>query len=102
MTLCTASFFFHYSCKMHLARVLCRRAERAVSRLEHEYHYTGSVLRYLNRLSDYFFAAARACALWYASALIAAVLLCLCPGRGCALNLAPVLFYFLLFFTLLP
>ena len=48
---------------MHEARVLARRAERAIARLEHDYHYTGTVLRYINRLSDYFFAAARACAL---------------------------------------
>lgn len=45
--------------------MLARRAERAISRLEHEFHYASTVLRYINRLSDYFFAAARSCALRY-------------------------------------
>jgi hypothetical protein len=44
---------------MHEARVLARRAERAISRLQHEFDYANTVLRYINRLSDYFFAAAR-------------------------------------------
>jgi cob(I)alamin adenosyltransferase len=41
----------------HLARAVCRRAERAVWRLGAELN--PEMLRYLNRLSDYLFVAAR-------------------------------------------
>lgn len=41
----------------HMARTVCRRAERRVVVLEGEY---GLIIRYLNRLSDYFFVLGRA------------------------------------------
>jgi cob(I)alamin adenosyltransferase len=47
---------------LHLARTVCRRAERMVVRLLEEGHKedeTQRALRYLNRLSDYLFVAAR-------------------------------------------
>lgn len=46
----------------HLARTVCRRAERQVLRLAAEAEVRGEVLRYLNRLSDYLFVAGRAAA----------------------------------------
>lgn len=45
---------------LHIARCVCRRAERCVVRLEMEYPESDSLtLKYLNRLSDYFFVLAR-------------------------------------------
>lgn len=44
----------------HLARTVCRRAERAVVRLSRESPVSPDVLRYLNRLSDLLFVLARA------------------------------------------
>jgi cob(I)alamin adenosyltransferase len=44
---------------LHLARAVCRRAERAVERLNREEPVDPVVLRYLNRLSDLLFALAR-------------------------------------------
>ncbi|MFT4540851.1 MAG: cob(I)alamin adenosyltransferase [Planctomycetota bacterium] len=50
---------------MHLARTVCRRAERLVSELgardEEKDRVNGEVLRYLNRLSDLLFVMGRAC-----------------------------------------
>ncbi|HEX5419068.1 MAG TPA: cob(I)yrinic acid a,c-diamide adenosyltransferase [Gammaproteobacteria bacterium] len=43
----------------HLARAVCRRAERAVWRLGADAELNPQMLRYLNRLSDYLFVAAR-------------------------------------------
>lgn len=43
----------------HLARTVCRRAERAVYVLSHEDRVSGIALRYLNRLSDLLFVLAR-------------------------------------------
>jgi cob(I)alamin adenosyltransferase len=44
----------------HLARTVCRRAEREVVALGHEATLDPAVLHYLNRLSDWCFALARA------------------------------------------
>jgi cob(I)alamin adenosyltransferase len=44
---------------LHVARTVCRRAERLVVALEDETPATLSTIAYLNRLSDYLFVAAR-------------------------------------------
>ncbi|MCY4398229.1 MAG: cob(I)yrinic acid a,c-diamide adenosyltransferase [Gemmatimonadetes bacterium] len=44
---------------LHVARAVCRRAERRVVTLAAISHVDNEVVRYLNRLSDYLFAAAR-------------------------------------------
>jgi len=44
---------------LHSCRTLCRRAERAVLRLHRQEPVADVTLRYLNRLSDWFFTAAR-------------------------------------------
>jgi len=44
---------------LHLARTVCRRAERLVSALNEMEPVNFLALRYLNRLSDYFFVASR-------------------------------------------
>lgn len=46
----------------HLARAVCRRAERDVTRLAENETVNASALEYLNRLSDYLFVVARSCA----------------------------------------
>lgn len=46
----------------HLARAVCRRAERETWRLAAEQPVNEALLRYLNRLSDFLFVAARALA----------------------------------------
>lgn len=45
--------------QLHIARTVCRRAERRVVALEDESPATQSTIAYLNRLSDYLFVAAR-------------------------------------------
>lgn len=46
--------------RLHLARTLCRRAERAVVALAQEEAVDGVLVRWLNRLSDLLFVQARA------------------------------------------
>ena len=50
------------SAHLHLARTICRRAERLAVALaaKSDEPVSGAVLRYINRLSDYLFVAARA------------------------------------------
>jgi cob(I)alamin adenosyltransferase len=45
---------------LHLARTVCRRAERRMVTLARETSVNDAALRYLNRLSDWLFTAARA------------------------------------------
>ena len=47
------------SAQLHVCRTVCRRAERRVVTLAGEHAVNENVLIYLNRLSDFFFAAAR-------------------------------------------
>ena len=58
-----ASFILPGGCaeavQFHIARTVCRRAERRVVALEDETPATRSTIAYLNRLSDYLFVAAR-------------------------------------------
>lgn len=48
------------SAAMHLARTVCRRAERATVGLRRNAQVSGVIIRYLNRLSDLLFVLARA------------------------------------------
>lgn len=43
----------------HMARTICRRAERAILALADEEYVDPTLIRYINRLSDYLFIAAR-------------------------------------------
>ncbi|MFK5856461.1 MAG: cob(I)yrinic acid a,c-diamide adenosyltransferase [Bacteroidota bacterium] len=43
----------------HLARTVCRRAERLVIKLNEQFELSGLILEYLNRLSDYLFVLSR-------------------------------------------
>ena len=43
----------------HIARSICRRAERKCVTLDHNEHIAPSIIPYLNRLSDYFFVLGR-------------------------------------------
>ena len=43
----------------HVARTVCRRAERLLVHLSESIHIEETHLTYINRLSDYFFVAAR-------------------------------------------
>ncbi|MFC4099558.1 cob(I)yrinic acid a,c-diamide adenosyltransferase [Paenibacillus xanthanilyticus] len=47
------------SAVLHVCRTVCRRAERRVVTMASEMEINMDVLKYINRLSDYFFAAAR-------------------------------------------
>jgi cob(I)alamin adenosyltransferase len=55
----------------HLARTVCRRAERELVALAAEEPIRGEAIRYVNRLSDYFFVVSRSVThrLGYAEAL---------------------------------
>ena len=44
---------------LHVARAVCRRAERSVVGLAHEERVPAAAIRYLNRLSDVLFLLAR-------------------------------------------
>ena len=46
---------------LHLARTICRRAERSIAQLKSSQgeHVSGAVIRYINRLSDHLFVASR-------------------------------------------
>lgn len=46
----------------HMARAICRRAERCATALDAEAPVNAAALKYLNRLSDYLFVVARSCA----------------------------------------
>lgn len=48
--------------EIHVARSVCRRAERRVVSLSHESEVNANALGFLNRLSDYLFVAGRYCA----------------------------------------
>eukprot|EP01147_Barroeca_monosierra_P009911 gene9911-2096_t len=48
--------------QMHLARCVCRRTERTIVKLYEASGCSASSLKFINRLSDYFFCAARTCA----------------------------------------
>lgn len=43
----------------HIARCICRRAERQVVRLSHNWEVDPLIIKYLNRLSDYLFVLGR-------------------------------------------
>jgi cob(I)alamin adenosyltransferase len=43
----------------HIARTVCRRAERLTLRLSEEFEISSLILKYLNRLSDYLFVLSR-------------------------------------------
>jgi len=43
----------------HIARTVCRRTERAIHRLQEEVDLDHSMIRFYNRLSDYFFVLSR-------------------------------------------
>jgi cob(I)alamin adenosyltransferase len=45
---------------LHVARTVCRRAERAVVSLERDARVSPAIVQYLNRLSDLLFVLARA------------------------------------------
>lgn len=46
---------------LHLARTICRRAERSMVALSHEERINPQALAYINRLSDYIFVMGRWC-----------------------------------------
>ncbi|WP_145245458.1 cob(I)yrinic acid a,c-diamide adenosyltransferase [Aeoliella mucimassa] len=48
------------SCRLHIARCVCRRAERELAQLMRDESIRGELIAYLNRLSDLLFVLARA------------------------------------------
>lgn len=57
----------HRSASLHLARTICRRAERRIITLSGEADVRPQIIQYVNRLSDWIYAVARSleCALEY-------------------------------------
>jgi cob(I)alamin adenosyltransferase len=51
------------SARFHVARTVCRRAERSIVALHRTEAQRAEVLRYVNRLSDWFFVMGRRSAL---------------------------------------
>jgi len=49
----------HAGALLHVARTVCRRAERRVVKLSEEVEVSAGVIEYLNRLSDFLFVIAR-------------------------------------------
>ena len=47
------------ACLIHIARTICRKCERLCVEVNDKYGLNENVLKYLNRLSDYFFVLAR-------------------------------------------
>ena len=47
------------ACRLHLARVVCRRLERLLVRFHDELKFDQSVLAYINRLSDWIYVMGR-------------------------------------------
>ncbi|MBN1338016.1 MAG: cob(I)yrinic acid a,c-diamide adenosyltransferase [Bacteroidales bacterium] len=43
----------------HIARTVCRRAERIIIKISRDYPVDEMIIKYINRLSDYFFVLAR-------------------------------------------
>lgn len=43
----------------HIARTVCRRAERQIIRLEESHYVEDEIIRFINRLSDFFFVLSR-------------------------------------------
>jgi cob(I)alamin adenosyltransferase len=43
----------------HISRTICRRAERLTIKVKEKYEINNEIIKYLNRLSDYFFVLAR-------------------------------------------
>lgn len=50
---------FYISSHSHVARTICRRAERQLTRLNDEHFISEKALAYINRLSDYLFCLSR-------------------------------------------
>ncbi|MHA1682174.1 MAG: cob(I)yrinic acid a,c-diamide adenosyltransferase [Promethearchaeota archaeon] len=44
---------------LHLARTVCRRAERGITKLSHEANINPMIMKFINRLSDFLFELAR-------------------------------------------
>ncbi|MDO5760817.1 MAG: cob(I)yrinic acid a,c-diamide adenosyltransferase [Bacteroidota bacterium] len=51
--------FSQTACLVHIARTLCRKCERLCVEVNDNYGLNANVLKYLNRLSDYFFVLSR-------------------------------------------